>query len=108
MSVDYPGFLYAGTVAAGGIMGYVKAGSIPSLAAGLIFGTALAIGAYQTTQDPMRYGVQLAASSILAGVMGLRFYKSGKIMPAGVVTLLSVGIIARIGLRALGSGPTKY
>lgn len=78
------------------------------MAAGLIFGTALAIGAYQTSQDPSQYGLQLGASSILAGVMGYRFYNSGKIMPAGVVTLLSLGIIARIGARALLNGPTKY
>ncbi|KAL1501526.1 hypothetical protein ABEB36_006831 [Hypothenemus hampei] len=108
MPVDIIGYLYAGAVAAGGVLGYAKAGSVPSLAAGLVFGTALTIGAYQTSQDPSQYGLQLGASSILAGVMGYRFYKSGKIMPAGVVTLLSIGIIARIGLRALINEPTKY
>lgn len=60
MSTDIIGYLYASTVAAGGIMGYVKAGtqniltfskivinliivlaSIPSLAAGLAFGAIL-------------------------------------------------------------------
>lgn len=71
------------------------------MAAGLIFGTALAIGAYQVTQNPSQYGLQLGASSILAGVMGYRFSRSGKIMPAGVVALLSVAMIARIGFRVL-------
>lgn len=37
---------YAIIVASGGIMGYVKAQSIPSLAAGLTFGCLLATGSY--------------------------------------------------------------
>nr|CAH7747891.1 unnamed protein product [Callosobruchus chinensis] len=102
MPFDIPGFLYAGAVAAGGIMGYYKAGSVPSLAAGLLFGSALAYGAYEVSRDPANYTVQLATSSILAGIMGYRFYNSGKIMPAGVVCLLSVAMIARITTRAIG------
>lgn len=82
-------------------------GSIPSLAAGLLFGSALAYGAYQVSQDPSNYSMQLATSSILAGVMGYRFYNSGKIMPAGVVCLLSVAMIARIGVKAAGLTGSK-
>ncbi|RZC33115.1 glutamate--cysteine ligase regulatory subunit [Asbolus verrucosus] len=78
------------------------AGSIPSLAAGLLFGSALAYGAYQVSQDSSNYSVQLVTSSILAGVMGYRFYNSGKIMPAGVVCALSGVMIVRIALRAAG------
>ncbi|VEN38321.1 unnamed protein product [Callosobruchus maculatus] len=85
-----------------------KQGSIPSLAAGLLFGSALAYGAYEVSRDPANYTVQLATSSILAGIMGYRFYNSGKIMPAGVVCLLSVAMIARITTRAIGiTGPTR-
>ncbi|KAF7279978.1 transmembrane protein 14C [Rhynchophorus ferrugineus] len=108
MPVDIFGYLYAGIVAAGGVIGYAKAGSIPSLAAGLAFGTTLAVGAYQTSQDSSNSTIQLGASSILAGLMGYRFYNSRKIMPAGVVALLSVLNIGRIGLRALGTTPTHH
>lgn len=43
---------YAALVAAGGILGYVKAKSIPSLAAGLTFGTLIGTGSYlEATQE---------------------------------------------------------
>ncbi|KAK9755044.1 transmembrane protein 230/134 14C [Popillia japonica] len=102
MPLDIPGFAYAAVVAAGGIFGYYKAGSIPSLGAGILFGSALAYGALEVSRDPSNYSVQLATSSILAGVMGYRFYNSGKIMPAGLVCALSVAMILRIAIKAAG------
>lgn len=75
-------------------------GSVPSLAAGLLFGSALAYGAFRVSQDPSDYSVQLVTSSILAGVMGYRFYNSGKIMPAGIVCVLSGAMIVHIALKA--------
>nr|CAD7401952.1 unnamed protein product [Timema poppensis] len=63
-------------------------GSIPSLGAGLLFGSLLGFGAYQTTQNPNNYYLLLGTSSILGGIMGARFYNSGKIMPAGLITIL--------------------
>nr|CAD7452688.1 unnamed protein product [Timema tahoe] len=113
MTVDIISFAYAASVAAGGIIGYVKAerlveyktqwkrwqdqvkqdiksrGSIPSLGAGLLFGSLLGLGAYQTTQNPNNYYLLLGTSSILGGIMGARFYNSGKIMPAGLITIMS-------------------
>lgn len=80
----------------------VFTGSLPSLAAGLLFGGALLYGAVEASKDPANFSTQLAATSILTGVMGYRFYSSGKIMPAGVVTLLSVAMLMRIGARAVG------
>lgn len=82
-------------------------GSLPSLAAGLLFGGALMYGAMEASKDPANISVQLAATSILTGVMGYRFYNSGKIMPAGVVTLLSLAMLVRIGARALGATSTR-
>ncbi|KAG8507710.1 Transmembrane protein 14C [Galemys pyrenaicus] len=79
------GFGYAALVASGGIIGYAKAGSVPSLAAGLLFGGLAGLGAYQLSQDPRNVWVFLATSGTLAGIMGIRFYNSGKFMPAGLI-----------------------
>ncbi|XP_023024018.2 transmembrane protein 14C [Leptinotarsa decemlineata] len=100
MALDVVGLLYAGVVAAGGIFGYYKAGSIPSLGAGLLFGGALAYGAVEVSRDPSNFTVQLVTSSILGGLMGYRFYNTHKIMPAGVICLLSLAMVIRIGLKA--------
>ncbi|XP_048030304.1 transmembrane protein 14C isoform X4 [Megalobrama amblycephala] len=85
MAVDWAGYGYAALVASGGVIGYVKAGSVPSLAAGLLFGGLAGFGAYQTSQDPKNIWVSLAASGTLAAIMGKRFYSSRKIMPAGLI-----------------------
>ena len=49
MPVDYLGFLFGAAVAAGGAMGYVKKRSVPSLVAGLAFGSLAAVGAYHVS-----------------------------------------------------------
>ncbi|KAM9075389.1 transmembrane protein 14C isoform 2-T3 [Megaptera novaeangliae] len=107
------GFGYAALVASGGIIGYAKAGegglvasvsgtsvataaqlrvcfppgSVPSLAAGLLFGGLAGLGAYQLSRDPRNVWVFLVTSGTLAGIMGMRFYHSGKFMPAGLIAV---------------------
>ena len=107
MPVDILGYAYAATVAAGGILGYVKSSSIPSLGAGLLFGTILGYGAYQTSTDPTNVGVFLGASTTLGGIMGYRFYNTGKIMPAGIITFLSAAMIVRTIARYATATPMK-
>ncbi|XP_061390377.1 transmembrane protein 14 homolog [Musca vetustissima] len=95
MPADVIGYLYAATVAAGGIMGFVKAGSVPSLGAGLAFGAILGLGAHFNSQEPPRPLLQFGTSLVLAGVMGARFHKSGKMMPAGMICLISIAALVR-------------
>jgi len=97
--MDLLGFGYASIVAVGGIIGYVKAGSVTSMAMGLLFGGISAIGAYQTSQDPRNCTILLMSSGILLGVMGMRFYGSGKFMPAGLVATLSLLMVLRLAPR---------
>jgi len=108
MGVDYLSFGYAAAVAAGGVVGYVKAGSVPSLGAGLLFGTLLGFGAYQLSGDPNNYYLTLGTSSVLGGIMGMRFLNSGKFMPPGLIAVMSLAMVARLGARAVGlTGSSK-
>uniref|UniRef100_A0A7N2MV27 Uncharacterized protein n=1 Tax=Quercus lobata TaxID=97700 RepID=A0A7N2MV27_QUELO len=75
----------------GGVMGYLKSGSQKSLLAG---GISASLLYYVYSQLPVRpvlaSSVGLGISAALLGVMGARFKKSGKIFPAGVVSLVSL------------------
>ncbi|WOK94085.1 protein FATTY ACID EXPORT 2, chloroplastic [Canna indica] len=81
---------YAALVGVGGIMGYVKSGSQKSLASG---GISALLLYYVYIQLPVRpafaSSLGLGLSAALLAVMGSRFKKSGKIFPAGVVSLVS-------------------
>ncbi|CDQ97863.1 unnamed protein product, partial [Oncorhynchus mykiss] len=87
MSQDWIGYSYAALVWAGGIMGYVKAGSVTSLVAGLFFGFLAGLGAYLMSQNPKDVRLSLGTSGTLAIVMGMRFLNSWKFMPAGLMTI---------------------
>lgn len=63
-------------------------GSLPSLGAGLVFGTVLGFGAYQITKDPNNIYLSLGTSAVLCGIMATRYYNSQKFMPAGLISLL--------------------
>ncbi|SPT20416.1 unnamed protein product [Triticum aestivum] len=85
---------YAALVGAGGVMGYMKSGSQKSLAAG---GISALLLFFVHTQLPVRpvfaSAIGLGISAALLSVMGSRFKKSGKIFPAGVVSLLSLVMV---------------
>jgi len=97
--VDFIAYGYAAAVAAGGIIGYVKKGSIMSGAMGVGFGALAAYGGYQVSKEPSNFYLSLGVSTVLAGVMGQRALASGKFMPAGLVAALSLGMVARYGMR---------
>lgn len=96
MDTDWIGFGYSALVSAGGVIGYVKAGSVTSLAAGLLFGLLAAIGAYLASQNPKNVWLSLGTSGTLTVVMGLRFLNSLKFMPAGLMTLASGLMVVKI------------
>ncbi|ESW26513.1 hypothetical protein PHAVU_003G125400 [Phaseolus vulgaris] len=82
---------YAALVGVGGVMGFLKSGSQKSLLAG---GLSASLLYYVFTELPGRpvfaSSVGLGISAALLGVMGSRFKKSGKVFPAGVVSLVSL------------------
>jgi uncharacterized membrane protein (UPF0136 family) len=82
----------------GGVIGYVKAGSTASIVAGAISGIALIAAAFLLPNN-------LAIGLIIAGVVSIAlaarfipaFMKTGKVMPAGLMAILSViGVIMAI------------
>lgn len=82
---------YAILVGAGGLMGYLKSGSQKSLISG---GLAASLLYYVYTALPTKpvfaSSLGFGLSAALLGVMGSRFKRSGKIFPAGVVSLVSL------------------
>ncbi|GBM89566.1 hypothetical protein AVEN_220226-1 [Araneus ventricosus] len=99
MGLDVISACYALSVAAGGVVGYVKAGSTSSLIAGLTFGSILAYGAYQTSMDESNYILSFVTTSTLGAIMLIRFYNSGKFMPAGLICSLSGLMLMRFVYR---------
>jgi len=83
---------------AGGVMGYVNAGSTASIIAGSISGILLLVAAF-LLPNHLALGVAVGAltSVLLAGRFVPAFIKTGHVMPAGLMSLLSViGIIMAI------------
>ncbi|GAM25081.1 hypothetical protein SAMD00019534_082560, partial [Acytostelium subglobosum LB1] len=71
---------------AGGIIGYAKAKSIPSLVAGTSFALLYTASGVLIEKNPqMGHGMTAVISLILASTMGKRAIKTGKIMPGGLV-----------------------
>jgi uncharacterized membrane protein (UPF0136 family) len=83
---------------AGGVVGYVKAGSVASIIAGSITGVLLLVAAFLL---PEHRAIGLATafiiSLLLAAQFAPKFIRTGTVMPAGTMSILSViGIIVAI------------
>ncbi|KAI9854787.1 MAG: hypothetical protein M1824_006599 [Vezdaea acicularis] len=79
--------------AAGGTVGYVKSGSIPSIVAGCSVGALYALGGYRL-QSRASYGVELSllASIVLAGVSVPNAIRTQKPVPIGLSVLSVYGL----------------
>ncbi|KAF2013369.1 TMEM14-domain-containing protein [Aaosphaeria arxii CBS 175.79] len=102
MSLDTVALVLGSLTAGGGTIGYVRTGSIPSIAAGLTVGSLYILGGLRIrNRNP--YGVELAllASVLLAGSSIPRAIKSGKPLPMGL------SVLAALGLFAFGSAFAK-
>jgi uncharacterized membrane protein (UPF0136 family) len=92
-------FLVFGVITiAGGIMGYVKAGSVISVVAGAITGILLiAAGVILPAHQEPGLILGLFTSAILAGQFILRTLRTRRLIPGGVMSVLSViGIVVAI------------
>ncbi|RKP34957.1 transmembrane protein 14C-like protein [Dimargaris cristalligena] len=99
--MDYPGFVYSGLIAIGGLVGFLKAGSMASLASGVTFGGLMALAAKRASDNPANVHLAFGVSIMLLILIGSRFYNSGKFMPAGLVSGLSLIMAIRYGARLI-------
>jgi uncharacterized membrane protein (UPF0136 family) len=83
---------------AGGIIGYVKAGSVPSIIAGSITGILLLVAAFVMPEHRVAgLATALIVSLLLAAYFIRKYLSTGAIMPAGMMSVLSIiGVIAAI------------
>lgn len=82
----------------GGVIGYVKAQSVPSIVAGAITGVLLLIAGFILPQHRTA-GIVTAfiISLLLAAQFVPKLIRTGKVMPAGLMSILSViGIVVAI------------
>lgn len=87
---------YGVAVTIGGLVGYLRKGSMVSLAGGLGTGLMLLLAGQMSLKafEKRRNSyfaifLQTVCSSALTWVMGQRYLTTSKIMPAGIVTLIS-------------------
>jgi uncharacterized membrane protein (UPF0136 family) len=82
----------------GGVVGYAKAGSVASVIAGSITGVLLLVAAFLL---PEHRAVGLATAFIVSLLLAAQFIpkfaRTGRVMPAGLMSILSViGIIVAL------------
>jgi uncharacterized membrane protein (UPF0136 family) len=82
----------------GGVIGYVKAGSVPSIVAGVITGVLLLAAGFLLPEHRVAgLTIALITSLLLAGQFIPKFVRTGKAMPAGMMSILSaIGLVMAI------------
>ena len=99
---------FGSVVLMGGLMGYIKKKSMPSLIAGSVlssgfFGSAYMINNQNSSSTDVRNAFIIGAVSslVLGGVMFPRFLKTKAVMPAGVCSLVAALGAAYNGQKAM-------
>lgn len=83
--------VYATLVGVGGVIGYAKSKSKKSLISGVVSSLVLYHVSTQLPINPVyASSMGLGVSALLLTVMGIRFGKSGKFFPAGLVSIVSL------------------
>lgn len=99
MGLELPSYILGALTASGGIMGYARTKSLPSIIAGCTVGLLYTLGGYRT-QNHEPYGVELSllASIILGGSSIPRAIRLRKPVP------VVLSILATIGALIFGNG----
>uniref|UniRef100_A0A0E0LLC7 Uncharacterized protein n=1 Tax=Oryza punctata TaxID=4537 RepID=A0A0E0LLC7_ORYPU len=97
----YVTILYGAAVLGGGVAGYLKRGSKASLAAGAGFGGALLLAgalsawafAHGHSGSLFATVLQTVCAVALTVIMGIRYIKTRKVMPAGIISAVSALVL---------------
>lgn len=90
-------WIYIALLIAGGLMGFIKAKSKASIIASTLFAIPLALCALHIIKPDW---VADAILGVLVVFFGMKFAKSKKFMPAGMMAILSLGaIVGRVMLK---------
>ena len=90
---------FAVLVLVGGIMGYQKAASLPSLIAGIISSLVLFACAFGMFKESvLAYSLSLVATMFLALFFTYRFSVTGAFMPAGMMAIVSATVLIAVSL----------
>ncbi|KAJ3367972.1 hypothetical protein GGF31_006928 [Allomyces arbusculus] len=92
---DMFAYSYAAMVLVGGIVGYLMAGSVMSVAMGVPMGLLLFYAAHVVSKDPLRAWLMLACAGVMTATMSVRFYKTWVFFPSGWMTMTSSMIALR-------------
>jgi len=107
MTTAWVVLIYGILVAAGGAMGYFKAGSMASLIAGLVSGLLLAGASVAMMKGsyPAGWWISLIVALLLLGRFGMAATKGFKMMPGGLVIILSLIVIALLIVQRPSTTP---
>lgn len=94
--------VYAVLLGAGGVLGFIKAGSRPSLVAGLASAVvAVVCLVLSALGSPVGLWLGVALALALTGLFSYRFSKSRKVMPSGVMAIVSLVVLALLAVVAV-------
>ena len=93
-------FAYSIFTLIGGIIGYLKSGSTASLISGVIFGSLLLVASFFMFQKKtIGNWMALFLAILLEGFFTWRFAKTLHFFPAGLFSLMSLGVIILVALK---------
>lgn len=94
MGLEVPSYVLAALTASGGIVGYARTGSAPSIAAGCLVGLLYGLGGYRIQQKEP-YGIELGllASVVLGGASIPRAIRLRKPVPVMLSLLATFGAV---------------
>ena len=85
--------IYAVLLIAGGIVGYLKARSRPSLIAGAISGRVAGAALAASTRGAFGFQMGAVLAAIMMVVFDIRFFKTRRFMPSGLLATISLIVL---------------